>query len=175
MSVNRAVGPPTLGSSRALGFAVYGFAIRGTFPKYGPRGLVRVCFIIGMTSVISCNTRTYSCPTTITGVLVWLRTRLELTWGIYEQAGHGSRLRYALPSLAPKPGSWVRIPLRPWMFSVWMCAFFLCLCTDRGLATSWSPAEGVLPTVEDLEKRSESESFMEVGQGPNWGCNAKEK
>jgi hypothetical protein len=27
----------------------------------------------------------------------------------------------------------------------------------------------------DLENRSETESFMEVGQGPNWGCSAKEK
>jgi hypothetical protein len=24
---------------------------------------------------------------------------------------------------------------------------FLCLCTGRGLATSWSPAQGVLPSV----------------------------
>jgi hypothetical protein len=27
---------------------------------------------------------------------------------------------------------------------------FLCLCTGRGLATSWSPVQGVLPTVLDL-------------------------
>jgi hypothetical protein len=52
---------------------------------------------------------------------------------------------------------------------------FLCLCTSRGLATSRSPAQGVLPTVYDLENRIETESFMEVGQGPNWGCSAKEK
>jgi hypothetical protein len=24
---------------------------------------------------------------------------------------------------------------------------FLCLCTGRGLATSWSPTQGVLPNV----------------------------
>jgi hypothetical protein len=53
--------------------------------------------------------------------------------------------------------------------------FFLCLFTGRGLATSWSPAQGVLPTVQDLENRSETESFMEVGQGPNWSCSAKKK
>jgi hypothetical protein len=52
---------------------------------------------------------------------------------------------------------------------------FLCLRTGRGRATSWSPAQGVLPTVQDIENRSETESFMEVGQGPNWGCSAKEK
>jgi hypothetical protein len=42
-----------------------------------------------------------------------------------------------LPSLARKLGSWVRIPLRAWMFSVCVCVYvFLCLCTGRGLATS---------------------------------------
>jgi hypothetical protein len=35
--------------------------------------------------------------------------------------------------------------------------------------------QGVLPTVQDLENRSETESFIEVGQGPNLGCSAKEK
>jgi hypothetical protein len=39
--------------------------------------------------------------------------------------------------LARKPGSWIRIPLRAWMFSVCVCmCVFLCLCTGRGLATS---------------------------------------
>jgi hypothetical protein len=28
---------------------------------------------------------------------------------------------------------------------------FLCLCTGRGLATSWSPVQGVLPTVPNQE------------------------
>jgi hypothetical protein len=38
------------------------------------------------------------------------------------------------------------------MFSVLVCVcVFLCLCTGRGLATSWSPAQGVLPTVPDQE------------------------
>jgi hypothetical protein len=45
---------------------------------------------------------------------------------------------------------------------VWcVIMFILCLCTGRGHATSWSPAQGVLPTVYDLENRSETESFME--------------
>jgi hypothetical protein len=55
---------------------------------------------------------------------------------------------------------------------VCMCAFF-CLCTDSGLAASWSPAQGVLPNVSDLVNRSETESFVEVGQGPNEGCSAE--
>jgi hypothetical protein len=32
------------------------------------------------------------------------------------------------------------------MFSVCVCVF-LCLCTGRDLATSWSPEQGVIPTV----------------------------
>jgi hypothetical protein len=45
--------------------------------------------------------------------------------------------------------SWVRIPLRAWMFGVYMCLFCLCavLCLGRGLATSWSLVQGVLPIV----------------------------
>jgi hypothetical protein len=36
------------------------------------------------------------------------------------------------------------------MFSVCECmCVFLCLCTGRGLATSWSPVQRVLPTVFD--------------------------
>jgi hypothetical protein len=59
-----------------------------------------------------------------------------------------------------------------WCFCV---CDFLCLCTGRGLATSWSLVQGVLPTVWDLVKWSEKESFMEVGQGQNWGWSAREK
>jgi hypothetical protein len=65
-----------------------------------------------------------------------------------------------------------------WCLCVCVCVFvcvFLCLCTDRDLAKSWSPGRGVLPNVEDLVNRSETESFMEVGQGPNWGCSTKGK
>jgi hypothetical protein len=55
-----------------------------------------------------------------------------------------------------------------------MCVF-LCLCTGRVLATSWSPARGVLPNASDLVNRSEANGFMEVRQGPNWCCSAKGK
>jgi hypothetical protein len=30
---------------------------------------------------------------------------------------------------------------------IWCVCVFLCLCTGRGLATIWSPAQGVLPNV----------------------------
>jgi hypothetical protein len=34
------------------------------------------------------------------------------------------------------------------LFSLCVCVcIFLCLCTSRCLATSWSPAQGVLPNV----------------------------
>jgi hypothetical protein len=54
-----------------------------------------------------------------------------------------------------------------------VCAF-LCLCTGKGLATSWSPFKGVLPTVLDL--------LTEVKRKVSWrrprpelGCRAKGK
>jgi hypothetical protein len=40
-----------------------------------------------------------------------------------------SSLRRILSSLARNPGSLVRIPLRAWMFSVCVCAFF-CICVQ---------------------------------------------
>jgi hypothetical protein len=68
-----------------------------------------------------------------------------------------SGLRYTLSSLVRRPGSWVGIPLRAWMFDV--CAFFcvcVVLCLGRGFATSWSPVQGVLPTVNDQETEKSS-------------------
>jgi hypothetical protein len=64
---------------------------------------------------------------------------------------HG--LRHELSSLVRTLGSWVRIPLKAWM-SV-LCAFILCLCCScvgRGLATGWSPVQGVLPIVYRIKK-----------------------
>jgi hypothetical protein len=51
---------------------------------------------------------------------------------------------------------------------------FLCLYTGRGLATSWSPVQGVLPTAIDLiieVKRKVSWRRL----GPELGCRAKGK
>jgi hypothetical protein len=76
-----------------------------------------------------------------------------------------SGLRHELSSLARTPGLWVRIPLRTRMFS---CVYvFLCLCTGRGLATSWSPIQGVLPTALDLVTEVKRK-FHGGGQGLNW-------
>jgi hypothetical protein len=59
------------------------------------------------------------------------------------------------------------------MFSVCVCAFF-CVCVQvEALRRTDHPPKQSYKTVKDLEKnRSKTESFMEVGQGPNWGCSA---
>jgi hypothetical protein len=46
-------------------------------------------------------------------------------------------------------GSWVRIPLKAWMFGMCMGLFCVCvvLCLGSGLATGWSVTQGVLPSV----------------------------
>jgi hypothetical protein len=63
-------------------------------------------------------------------------------------------LRHELSSLALTLGLWVRIPLRAWMFGVFMRLFWVCavLCVRKGLATGWSPVQGVLPTVCKIKK-----------------------
>jgi hypothetical protein len=72
-----------------------------------------------------------------------------------------------------KPGSWVRIPLRAWMFGVCVCAFF---CVGAQIETlrlaDHPPKESYRVS---LVNRSETESFVDVGQGQNWGCSAKGK
>jgi hypothetical protein len=43
-----------------------------------------------------------------------------------------------------------------------LCAFILCLCCSvysRGLATSWSPVQGVLPTVYMIKKLQSGQSL----------------
>jgi hypothetical protein len=41
-----------------------------------------------------------------------------------------SSLRHELPSLARKPGPWVRHPLTAWMFSVCVVCAFSCVCVQ---------------------------------------------
>jgi hypothetical protein len=98
-----------------------------------------------------------------------------------------SGLRYALFSLARKPGSWVRIPLRAWMFSVCVCvcvcvcacvcvcmSAFFCVCVQvEALRRADHQSKESYRNVYNLVNRSETESFMEIGKGPNWGCSAK--
>jgi hypothetical protein len=59
-------------------------------------------------------------------------------------------LRHELSSLARTMKSWVRIPIKAWMFGVCMRLFCVCvvLCLGSGLATSWSPVQGVLLSVK---------------------------
>jgi hypothetical protein len=62
------------------------------------------------------------------------------------------------------------------MFSVCVYVWvILCLCIGRGLATSWSPAQGVLPTVLRSRKPKWNWEFHGGRPRPNWGCSAKEK
>jgi hypothetical protein len=58
------------------------------------------------------------------------------------------------------------------VWCVCVCVF-LCFCTGRDLATSWSPAQGVLPECLRFSKPKWNGEFHGVGQGPNCGCSAK--
>jgi hypothetical protein len=60
------------------------------------------------------------------------------------------RSKDVLSSLGRKPGSWVRILHKAWMFSMCMCLFCVCvvLCLGIGLSTSWSLVQGVLQSVK---------------------------
>jgi hypothetical protein len=64
------------------------------------------------------------------------------------------RLRHGLSWLVRTLRSWVRIPLKVWMFGVCMRLFCVCvvLSVGSGLATGWSPVQGVLPTVYGIKK-----------------------
>jgi hypothetical protein len=56
---------------------------------------------------------------------------------------------------------------------VFVCAFF-CVCVQvEALRRADHPPKESYRLC--LEYRSETESFMEVGQGPKWGCSAKKK
>jgi hypothetical protein len=52
---------------------------------------------------------------------------------------------------------------------------FLCLCAGRGLATSWSPVQGVLPTVPDQETEETQPYAQKREQAPTCGSNEEEK
>jgi hypothetical protein len=59
-------------------------------------------------------------------------------------------------------------------FSVCVVCVFLCLCTGRGLATSWWPVQGVLPTVIDLVTEVKRKVSWRRPR-PELGCRAKGK
>jgi hypothetical protein len=64
-------------------------------------------------------------------------------------------LTHELTSPIRTLGSWVRIPFKTWM-SVYVHSVFVMSFVDSGLATGWSPVQGVLPTVLALWNWSET-------------------
>jgi hypothetical protein len=56
------------------------------------------------------------------------------------------------------------------------CAFY-CVCVQVEALRRADHLRPRSPTdcLRSRENRSETESFMELGQGPNWGCSAKNK
>jgi hypothetical protein len=65
--------------------------------------------------------------------------------------------------------SWVRMPLRAWMFGLYMRLFCVCvvLCLGRGLATSSSVVQGVFPIVNRSGNWKEARAHK--------GCRANQK
>jgi hypothetical protein len=62
------------------------------------------------------------------------------------------------------------------MFSVCACVcVFLCLCTGRGLATSWSPVQGVLPSVPDQETEETQPYAPKTGASSSVGATRKKE
>jgi hypothetical protein len=80
---------------------------------------------------------------------------------------------YELSSLARTLGSWVRIPLKVWMY-VCVYSVFVLPCVGSGLATGWSPVQGVLPTVLGVRNWSETKCFMDA-LCSNVGATGKKK
>jgi hypothetical protein len=67
-----------------------------------------------------------------------------------------SGLKHVLSSLVSgSRGSWVLIPHKTWIFVVCMHLFpaYLDLCLGRGLATTWSLVQGILPSVKWSNER----------------------
>jgi hypothetical protein len=88
---------------------------------------------------------------------------------LYDLTGHGTGAR--------KPGPWVRIPLRAWMFSVCVClCVFLCLCTGRE-ALRWanhpSKESYRLSLIKKLRKLSPM--FRSGSKLPRVGATRKKK
>jgi hypothetical protein len=63
-----------------------------------------------------------------------------------------------------------------WCSCVCVCVcvcFSVCVQVEALRRADYPPNESY--RMSDLVNRSETESFREVGQGPNWGCSAKGK
>jgi hypothetical protein len=60
----------------------------------------------------------------------------------------------------------------------WVCAFFcvcVVLCLGRGLATSWSPFQGVLPSVNDQETEKSALCSKKWEHALKWEAKRKKK
>jgi hypothetical protein len=68
-------------------------------------------------------------------------------------------LRHELFSPTRNMGSWLRTPLEAWMF-VYVDSVLVLSCGGSGLATGWSPVEGVLSTVYNIKKLKWNEAFL---------------
>jgi hypothetical protein len=88
------------------------------------------------------------------GCVPWRTSLFKYTVPVPSWSQWPRGLRHELSSLARMLGSWVRIPLKAWMF--------VCVCIGSGLATGWSPIQGVLPTVLGLSNWSETKRFTDA-------------
>jgi hypothetical protein len=68
-----------------------------------------------------------------------------LTYWNADRSGRPRGLRHELSSPARTPRAWVPIPFEAWLS---VCTYSVCvLCVNSGLATGWSPVQGVLSSV----------------------------
>jgi hypothetical protein len=65
-------------------------------------------------------------------------------------------MKFLPPALTLR--SWVRIPLKAWMF---LCVYSVCV-VGSGLATGWSPVKGVLLSVLRLRTWRDIKRFIDV-------------
>jgi hypothetical protein len=84
----------------------------------------------------------------------------ELSWSQWPGG-----LRHELSSSTRTLESRVRIPLEEWM-SVYVYAAFTALCLSRGLATSWSSVQGVLPSLYRITKPKRAVRAQQMADEP---------
>jgi hypothetical protein len=94
----------------------------------------------------------------LVGVLIHVLINYLLNCNLLIRRSQWPRgLRHEMSSPAPTLGSWVRIPLRAWMFAC-LYSVFVLSCVGSGLATGWSPVQGLL-RLSKINKRKWNEAF----------------